>query len=100
MRAKPSAKAFTALGYPVRRLIYERLARNPMTVGELAKGLSISRPAVSQHLRVLRLARLIDVWETDGRRLYQLDPEGLQPLTDWLGEHRRTAAEAAARRRR
>jgi DNA-binding transcriptional ArsR family regulator len=101
MRVKPSAKAFAALGCPVRRILYERLARTPQTVGELARGVPVSRPAVSQHLRVLRQARLVEVWQgEDGRRVYRLDTEGLKPLTAWCETHTAAAKAQAPGTRR
>jgi DNA-binding transcriptional ArsR family regulator len=66
-----------ALGDPTRRAIFERLGRGPQAVGELAKDLPVSRPAVSQHLKVLKDAGLV-IDRADGtRRLYQLDPNGI-----------------------
>ena len=68
----------TALGDPTRRAIFERLADGPLAVGELARELPVSRPAVSQHLKVLKDAGLV-VDRADGtRRLYQLDPAGIE----------------------
>ena len=67
----------TALGDPTRRTIFEALADGPRPVGELAAELPISRPAVSQHLRVLKDARLVRVHAVGTRRLYQLDPDGI-----------------------
>lgn len=86
-RTRPAAPVFAALGDPMRRTIYERLAARPQTVGELAAHLPVSRPAVSQHLRALRLARLVDVTEVEGRRLYRPDAEGLKLLQVWLDLH-------------
>ena len=76
--------ALTALGDPTRRAIFERLADRPRAVGELAGELPVSRPAVSQHLKVLKDARLV-VDRRDGtRRIYQLDPDGLAALRGYL----------------
>ncbi len=66
-----------ALGDPTRRAIFEALADGPRPVGELAAELPVSRPAVSQHLRVLKDAGLVRVRAVGTRRLYQLDPEGI-----------------------
>jgi DNA-binding transcriptional ArsR family regulator len=67
-------QAMTALGDPTRQAIFERLASGPLAVGELARELPVSRPAVSQHLRVLKSAGLV-IDEPDGpRRLYRVDP--------------------------
>jgi DNA-binding transcriptional ArsR family regulator len=71
---------WTALGDPRRRDILERLAQQPLSVAELAKTLPISRPAVSQHLKVLHDARLVAVDQRGTRRIYHADPAGLEPL--------------------
>jgi DNA-binding transcriptional ArsR family regulator len=69
--------AVSALGDPTRRAIFERLADGPLAVGEIARGLPVSRPAVSQHLKVLKAAGLV-VDQADGtRRLYRIDPDGV-----------------------
>jgi DNA-binding transcriptional ArsR family regulator len=70
----------TALGDPTRRSIFEALADGPRPVGELAAELPVSRPAVSQHLRVLKDAGLVRVRAVGTRRLYQLDPEGISAV--------------------
>jgi DNA-binding transcriptional ArsR family regulator len=74
--------ALDALGDPTRREIYERLARAPMAVGELASELPVSRPAVSQHLRVLKQAGLVRAQEDGARRIHHLDPDGLRALRE------------------
>jgi DNA-binding transcriptional ArsR family regulator len=74
----------TALGDPTRQQILERLGVAPSAVGELAAELPISRPAVSQHLRVLKDAGLVFDRQEGNRRIYQLDPEGLAALRDHL----------------
>jgi DNA-binding transcriptional ArsR family regulator len=79
-----SADAWTALGDPTRRAIVERLAERPRAVGELADELPISRPAVSQHLRVLKEARLVAERAAGTRRIYRLDPAGVAALRDQL----------------
>jgi DNA-binding transcriptional ArsR family regulator len=71
---------WTALGDPTRREIFERLARRPQAVGELASGLPVSRPAVSQHLKVLKDAGLVVDRAVGNRRIYQLDPDGVDAL--------------------
>ena len=73
-----------ALGDPTRRRIFERLRGGPLAVGELAAELPVSRPAVSQHLRVLREAGLVADRREGTRRLYELAPEGLTELRDWV----------------
>jgi DNA-binding transcriptional ArsR family regulator len=71
---------WTALGDPTRRLIFEHLADHPRAVGELASELPVSRPAVSQHLRVLKDARLVVDRRAGNRRIYELDPDGVGEL--------------------
>jgi DNA-binding transcriptional ArsR family regulator len=75
---------WAALGDPTRRAIFERLADRPCAVGELAGGLPVSRPAVSQHLKVLKDARLVSDQRVGTRRIYQVDPEGLAALRGYL----------------
>jgi DNA-binding transcriptional ArsR family regulator len=80
------AEGFTALADPTRRAIFERLAERPSAVGELALELPVSRPAVSQHLKVLKAAGLV-VDHADGtRRIYQLDPDGVDALRGYLDQ--------------
>jgi DNA-binding transcriptional ArsR family regulator len=74
------AEGWAALGDPTRREIFERLAERPHAVGELASELPVSRPAVSQHLKVLKEARLVVDRPVGNRRIYQLDPEGVGAL--------------------
>jgi DNA-binding transcriptional ArsR family regulator len=74
----------TALGDPTRRAIFERLADRPRAVGELAGELPVSRPAVSQHLKVLKDARLVVDVPVGTRRVYQVDPDGLAALRGYL----------------
>jgi DNA-binding transcriptional ArsR family regulator len=71
---------WTALGDPTRRAIFERLAERPRAVGELARELPVSRPAVSQHLRVLKEARLVTDRPEGTRRIYRIDPNGVGVL--------------------
>jgi DNA-binding transcriptional ArsR family regulator len=73
-----------ALGDPTRRAIFERLAERPLAVGELASELPVSRPAVSQHLKVLKRAGLVTDHPAGTRRIYQLNPEGVGALRDYL----------------
>ena len=72
----------TALGDPTRLAIFEMLGAHPRAVNELAAGLPVSRPAVSQHLRVLKDARLVRDRRDGTRRIYELNPEGLALLRD------------------
>ena len=76
-----------ALGDPTRRAIFERVATRPSAVGELARGLPVSRPAVSQHLRVLKAAGLVHETAEGTRRIYRLDPRGIAAMRDWLDAH-------------
>lgn len=76
--------AWTALGDRTRRQIFELLVERPRSVTEIAQGLPISRPAVSQHLRVLKQSRLVQVRPEGTRRIYQVDPEGLAALREEL----------------
>ena len=71
---------FTALGDPTRRAIFQRLAGRPSPVGELAEAFPVSRPAVSQHLKVLKEAGLVTDRRDGNRRIYQVDPGGLQAM--------------------
>ena len=73
-----------ALADPTRRAIFERLAVRPRAVGELAGELPVSRPAVSQHLRVLREARLVRERPEGARRIYQIDGDGVAALQSYL----------------
>jgi DNA-binding transcriptional ArsR family regulator len=73
-----------ALGDPTRREVFELVAARPRAVGELAAELPVSRPAVSQHLRVLKEAGLVTDEAVGARRVYQLHPEGVAELRDYL----------------
>jgi DNA-binding transcriptional ArsR family regulator len=72
-----------ALGDPTRRAILERLLEAPSAVGELAAGLPVSRPAVSQHLRVLKDARLVRDRQVGTRRIYAVDPQGVREVREY-----------------
>jgi DNA-binding transcriptional ArsR family regulator len=78
---------WTALGDPTRRAIFERVADRPQAVGELAGELPVSRPAVSQHLKVLKDAGLVVDRRAGNRRIYQLDPGGVAALRDQLDRY-------------
>ena len=100
--ARRTDPVFDALGDATRRTIFERLATRPQAVGELAGGLPVSRPAVSQHLAVLKQARLVRDRAEGTRRVYEIDPQGLGAMRAWLDQHWdkaldafRAAAEAA-----
>ena len=79
-----AARAFDALGDPTRRQVFERLARRPLAVVELAETLPISRPAVSQHLKVRKEAGLVVALKDGARRLYQINPRGVQAMREYL----------------
>ena len=74
----------TALADPTRREIFERLARSPGAVGELARELPVSRPAVSQHLKILKSAGLVTDRAAGTRRVYSVDPTGLAAIRDYF----------------
>jgi DNA-binding transcriptional ArsR family regulator len=78
------ANQFAALADPTRAMIMEGLAVRPMAVGELAAGLPVTRPAVSQHLKVLKEAQLVRDEAQGTRRIYSIDPAGLGALRAWL----------------
>ena len=80
------ADGWTALGDPTRRAIFERLGDHPRAVGELASELPVSRPAVSQHLKVLKEAGLVVDRRAGNRRIYQLDPDGVGALRAYLDQ--------------
>jgi DNA-binding transcriptional ArsR family regulator len=75
-----SYQVLDALGDPTRRAIFERLGDGASPVGELAEGFPISRPAVSQHLKVLKEAGLVTDREAGNKRIYQIDPHGLEAV--------------------
>ncbi len=75
---------FAALADPTRRAIFERVAVGPRSVGELAAELPVSRPAVSQHLRVLKEAGLVSDGAAGTRRIYRMNPQGLDHLRAYL----------------
>jgi DNA-binding transcriptional ArsR family regulator len=75
---------FFALGDPTRRAIITRLRKGPSAVGELAREFPVSRPAISQHLRVLERARLVTYRASGARRVYALDPAGFDSLRDYF----------------
>jgi DNA-binding transcriptional ArsR family regulator len=74
------ANGFTALADPTRRAIFERLVAQPLAVGELAGELPVTRPAVSQHLKVLKEAGLVVGTAAGTRRIYRADPQGIAAL--------------------
>ncbi len=78
--------ALTALADPTRRLVFERLRPGPQPVTAIARGLPVSRPAVSQHLKVLKEAGLVTDRPEGTRRVYSIDPHGLGELRRWLDQ--------------
>jgi len=91
-----NAKAFAALADPTRRQVFERLAAGPRAVGDLAEGLPVSRPAVSQHLKVLKDAGLVSDRADGARRVYQIDPQGLGQVRAWFDQFWDRALDAFA----
>ena len=80
------ASALRALADPTRRRVFERLRSGPKAVGALARGMPVSRPAVSQHLKVLKKAGLVTDRQAGTRRVYHIDPHGLGALRTWLDQ--------------
>ena len=78
--------ALAALADPTRRRVFERLKSGPKAVGAIARGLPVSRPAVSQHLKVLKEAGLVADRPEGTRRVYYIDPDGLGTLRKWLDQ--------------
>jgi DNA-binding transcriptional ArsR family regulator len=77
-------QVLNALGDPTRRLVFKRLRSSTLSVGEIAEGMDVSRPAVSQHLKVLKAARLVVSRSEGTRRLYAVDPRGIEAVRSWL----------------
>lgn len=75
---------FEALAVPTRRAVFERLKAGPASVGVLADGLPVSRPAVSQHLKVLKDAGLVTEQREGVKRIYRVDPDGLREMRDYF----------------
>lgn len=88
---------FAALADPTRREIFERVARKPTTVGELASHFSVSRPAVSQHLKVLKEAELVSDTAVGTSRIYRLEPKGLAMMRHYLDRFWDRALDAFAK---
>jgi DNA-binding transcriptional ArsR family regulator len=98
-RADRVSDGLGALGDPTRRSIFERLADGPLPVVDLARGLNVSRPAVSQHLKVLKHAGLVLDRPQGTRRIYRIDPDGVEGLRgyfDRFWDHALAAFKAAA----
>ena len=99
----PALDALGALGDPTRRRVFERLLSGPLAVHEIAYGMPVTRPAVSQHLRVLGDAGLVTARSAGTRRIYAVNHEGMGALRTWMDEfcgraleEYRAAAEEAA----
>ena len=85
--------ALAALADPTRRRVFERLKSGPKAVGAIARGLPVSRPAVSQHLKVLKEAGLVADRPEGTRRVYYIDPDGLGALRRWRFSKGRTTTD-------
>jgi DNA-binding transcriptional ArsR family regulator len=101
--APAALEALGALADPTRRRVFELLLPGPLAVNEIASGMPVTRPAVSQHLRVLRSAGLVTARSEGTRRVYAVSPQGIGALRTWMDEYWgralegfRAAAEAAA----
>jgi DNA-binding transcriptional ArsR family regulator len=79
-----ASERFAALADPTRREIFEKLARRPLAVGEIAEGLTVSRPAVSQHLKVLKEAGLVTMHTQGTRNVYQIDFRAIAAMRAYL----------------
>jgi DNA-binding transcriptional ArsR family regulator len=84
MTAMAYESALLALADPTRRIVFERLRRGPKAVGAIAEGLPVSRPAVSQHLKVLKDARLVTAYRDGTRQFYAIDTQGLSDLRRYI----------------
>ena len=89
-----AVQAFSALGDPTRRAIFESLSVRPSAVGELANQFPVTRSAVSQHLRILKEAQLVTETSQGTRRIYKLDPRGIGAMREWLDSHWSNALDA------
>ena len=92
--ASGALNSFAALADQTRRTIFERVAAQPSAVGDLARGLPVSRPAVSQHLKVLKEAGLVSETAEGTRRIYSIDPRGIGAMREWLDAQWATALDA------
>jgi DNA-binding transcriptional ArsR family regulator len=81
--------SLAALADPTRQRIIEMLARGALSSGEIASRFKISAPAISQHLKTLRAAKLVRVRVDAQRRIYELDPDGVDELSEWITRIRR-----------
>src|SRR6266540_2179053 len=77
-------RVLDALGDPTRRLVFKRLRGGSRSVGEIAEGMDVSRPAVSQHLKILKAARLVTDRAEGTRRVYAIDTRGMEAVRKWV----------------
>ncbi len=96
-RATRAGRALDALGDPTRRHVFERLVERPRTVGELALLVPVTRPAVSQHLKVLKLSGLVSDRAVGTRRIYRVEPAGVAAMREYLDQMWEAALAAFAR---
>jgi len=89
-----TARLISALADPTRRAVLEKLKDGPRPVGEIAQGLPVTRPAVSQHLKVLKEAGLVSDRSVGTRRIYYIDPKGLGAMRAWLDQFWGTALDS------
>jgi DNA-binding transcriptional ArsR family regulator len=94
VRTNVEIESFQALADPTRHLIFERLKKGPLAVGEIAAGLPVSRPAVSQHLKVLKEAGLVSERRNGTRRVYRIEPQGVWALRESIDRLWEDALEA------
>jgi DNA-binding transcriptional ArsR family regulator len=80
-----ASQVLDALGDPTRRAVFQRLRGGPRSVTQISRGMKVSRPAVSQHLKVLKDAHLVSDRPEGTRRLYTIDARGVEALRSWLG---------------
>ena len=81
-----ASRLISALADPTRRAVFEKLRDGPRPVGEIARGLPVTRPAVSQHLKILKDAGLVTDRSVGTRRIYYIDPKGLGAMRAWLDQ--------------
>ncbi len=79
-----SAKSFQALGDPTRRAIFEKLEKGPLSVVHIAEGMEVSRPAVSQHLKILKEAKLVTMEQEGTRSIYRINQKGIELMLKYL----------------
>ena len=80
-------RLFGLFGHPLRVVIFQRLARVPMSAGELARSMPVTRTAIVQHLKLMEAAGLVAASSQGRKRIYRVTPTGLAPLLQWLEQH-------------